>query len=252
MKLGYEFYAPRILDEMQKEPNKSFEDTEYWRAFQKHLKSYTDKVMIQTMDSLANFPKDVLDTLIEKFGAYLGDALQGTTPVSYGKTITGVPITNIRLDSGLGSIGNRDPLQQKGSSLFEKDLMKKRQAEHEAILNPPDKQAAHRALWDKRHKDGLLEIANLVNNITASYKPSKRHKTQSSDLQLKSYIINQNNKKHLTNTSIEQIKSMHFSDNSNAFQKARIFYNKEMNNLKGFSLLIAKHLILYSLGSFQK
>ncbi len=71
MKLGYEFYAPRVLDEMQKNPEKSFENTKYWRAFQTHLKSYTDKVLTQTIDSLADFPVATLEALFEKFGKYV-------------------------------------------------------------------------------------------------------------------------------------------------------------------------------------
>ncbi len=74
MKLGYEFYAPRILDEMQKKPNRSFEDTEYWRLFQKHLKSYTDKVLEETIDKLVTFPIDILENLQDRFGKFLDDA----------------------------------------------------------------------------------------------------------------------------------------------------------------------------------
>ncbi len=130
MKLGYEFYAPRILDEMQKNPTRSFEDTEYWRAFQTHLKSYTDKVMTQTMDSLAAFPKATLDALVEKFGSYITDPLEvgsDTTATSTSASVMG-QLHQIRLDIGQAGRGLRDPLQQGGSSLFEKDEQRKREA----------------------------------------------------------------------------------------------------------------------------
>lgn len=67
MKLGYEFYSPRILDEMNKNPERSFENTKYWRQFQIHLKMYSDKVITQTLDKLLSIPDATLDALNRKF-----------------------------------------------------------------------------------------------------------------------------------------------------------------------------------------
>ncbi len=68
MKLGYEFYAPRILDEMQKHDKRSFEDTQYWRAFQTHIKLYSDRVMTETLDKLLTLPQATIDALTAKWG----------------------------------------------------------------------------------------------------------------------------------------------------------------------------------------
>ncbi len=131
MKLGYEFYAPRILDEMQKNPDKSFENTKYWRAFQTHLKSYTDKVMIQTMDSLAAFPKDTLDALVAKFGSYIIDGIEGgtdNTTTSTSASNLGSQLVTIRLDLGQGFRREGEGSQQQGTSLFDLDQLAKREA----------------------------------------------------------------------------------------------------------------------------
>ncbi len=202
MKLGYEFYAPRILDEMQKNPEKSFEDTQYWRAFQTHLKSYTDKVMQQTMDSLANFPKEVLDTLIEKFGEYLGDALQGTTPVSY----SGSP-TQVRLDLGQGFRREDPKTRQEGPSLFEKDQQRARERSEEArkkaLIPTPELKVAIRKNLEKfsptpnsPSTGNFWELWSIGKTNSGSpstwqrrhghlSKGSTRRRSQSSDLALK-------------------------------------------------------------------
>ncbi len=127
MKLGYEFYAPRILDEMQKNPDKSFEDTEYWRAFQKHLKSYTDKVLLQTIDSLAAFPKQTLDSLMEKFGSYIADPFESSQTVTSTSASQLGTLSNVRLDLGQGFRRENPDTRQEGPSLFERDQQKKRE-----------------------------------------------------------------------------------------------------------------------------
>ncbi len=67
MKLGYEFYAPRILEEMEKNPNVFFQDTLWFQKFQKQIKSYTDKVMTETLDTLLKIPKKTIDAITDKF-----------------------------------------------------------------------------------------------------------------------------------------------------------------------------------------
>ncbi len=67
MKLGYEFFAPRILEEMEKNPNVFFQDTLWFQKFQKQIKLYSDKVMEQTLDTLLHIPQDTIDAITTKF-----------------------------------------------------------------------------------------------------------------------------------------------------------------------------------------
>ncbi len=67
MKLGYEFFAPRILEEMEKNPNVFFQDTLWFQKFQKQIKLYSDKVMEQTLDTLLHVPQKTLDAIQNKF-----------------------------------------------------------------------------------------------------------------------------------------------------------------------------------------
>ncbi len=67
MKLGYEFFAPRILEEMEKNPNVYFQDTLWFQKFQKQIKLYSDKVMEQTLDTLLHIPQKTLDAIENKF-----------------------------------------------------------------------------------------------------------------------------------------------------------------------------------------
>ncbi len=161
MKLGYEFYAPRILDEMQKNPTRSFEDTEYWRAFQKHLKSYTDKVLLQTIDSLAEFPKQTLDALQDKFGEFLNDSYSPAVSTTSGAQLTGGATINVRLDQGLGFL--RDPLRQQGGSGFEKDQQALREQEQEKRLAPSKFQSSLRFKSDNDLKK-LFETGQYINS----------------------------------------------------------------------------------------
>ncbi len=154
MKLGYEFYAPRILDEMQKNPTRSFEDTEYWRAFQKHLKSYTDKVLLQTINSLAEFPKQTLDALQEKFGEFLSDSYTPSVSREGVSTLTsasnlGSQLVTIRLDLGQGFRREDPSTRQEGPSLFELDELKKREIEQSKRVTQQDIEKAKRAVIDR-------------------------------------------------------------------------------------------------------
>ncbi len=67
MKLGYEFFAPRILEEMEKNPNVYFQDTLWFQKFQKQIKLYSDKVMEQTLDTLLHIPQKTIDAIDNKF-----------------------------------------------------------------------------------------------------------------------------------------------------------------------------------------
>ncbi len=68
MKLGYEFFAPRILEEMEKNPNVFFQDTLWFQKFQKQIKLYSDSVMTQTLDQLLDIPQKTIDAIESKFG----------------------------------------------------------------------------------------------------------------------------------------------------------------------------------------
>ncbi len=67
MKLGYEFFAPRILEEMEKNPNVYFQDTLWFQKFQKQIKLYSDKVMEETLDTLLHIPQKTIDAIENKF-----------------------------------------------------------------------------------------------------------------------------------------------------------------------------------------
>ncbi len=67
MKLGYEFFAPRILEEMEKNPNVFFQDTLWFKKFQKQIKLYSDKVMKETLDTLLTIPQETIDSIQNKF-----------------------------------------------------------------------------------------------------------------------------------------------------------------------------------------
>ncbi len=67
MKLGYEFFAPRILEEMEKNPNIFFQDTLWFQKFQKQIKLYSDKVMKETLDTLLSIPQETIDSIQNKF-----------------------------------------------------------------------------------------------------------------------------------------------------------------------------------------
>ncbi len=67
MKLGYEFFAPRILEEMEKNPNVFFQDTLWFQKFQKQIKLYSDKVMEQTLDTLLHIPQKTINAIDNKF-----------------------------------------------------------------------------------------------------------------------------------------------------------------------------------------
>ncbi len=171
MKLGYEFYAPRILDEMQKNPEKSFEETQYWRAFQKHLKSYTDKVLLQTIDSLAEFPKQTLDALQEKFGEFLSDSYSPSVSRDGVSTLTsasnlGSQLVTIRLDLGQGFRREDPATRQEGPSLFEKDEQAKREKEHVKILTKAEIDLV------ERNKIARKEEIRLFEKTVSTVKPS--------------------------------------------------------------------------------
>ncbi len=67
MKLGYEFFAPRILEEMEKNPNVFFQDTLWFQKFQKQIKLYSDTVMHETLDTLINIPQKTIDAIVDKY-----------------------------------------------------------------------------------------------------------------------------------------------------------------------------------------
>ncbi len=69
MKLGYEFFAPRIMEEMEKNPNVFFQDTVWFKKFQKQIKMYSDTVMEETLDKLLTMPQATIDALSSKFGS---------------------------------------------------------------------------------------------------------------------------------------------------------------------------------------
>lgn len=67
MKLGYEFFAPRILQEMEKNPNVFFQDTLWFQKFQKQIKLYSDAVMKQTLETLLTIPDETLEAIKHKY-----------------------------------------------------------------------------------------------------------------------------------------------------------------------------------------
>ncbi len=196
MKLGYEFYAPRILDEMQKNPEKSFEDTQYWRLFQTHLKSYTDAKLQTAIDGLLSLPQTTLDTIVDKFGEILGG---GPTPTS---GIGGGSHTlNIRLDQGQAL--RLDPNREQGLSPHDQDIL--RQREREETQQKVATAKTKKQLIDEyirahpsptgpnqtkpclgKARGNISQPASIVvgGACHTSYKSIRRRRTQSTDLNL--------------------------------------------------------------------
>jgi len=75
MKLGYEFFAPRILEEMEKNPNVFFQDTLWFKKFQKQIKLYSDNVMKETLDTLLSIPQETIDRIANRFSEQLSAGL---------------------------------------------------------------------------------------------------------------------------------------------------------------------------------
>ncbi len=87
MKLGYEFFAPRILEEMEKNPNVFFQDTLWFKKFQKQIKLYSDTVMKETLDTLISIPQETIDKIVDKFKE------EGTAAIPAVPGAPNVPIT---------------------------------------------------------------------------------------------------------------------------------------------------------------
>ncbi len=198
MKLGYEFYAPRILDEMQKNPQKSFEDTQYWRLFQTHLKSYTDAKLQTAIDGLLSLPQTTLDAIVDKFGEIFGG---GPTPTS---GIGGGSHTlNIRLDQGQAL--RLDPSREQGLSPHDQDILRQKEREEakqtvaKAKTNKElidDYIRAHPSPTSDKNSKGEKCLGKARGNINSpasivvggscnvAFNGFKRHRTQSTDLNL--------------------------------------------------------------------
>jgi len=73
MKLGFEFFAPRIIDELNKNPSKDFKDTQYWIKWQREMKMYSDDVMNRTLDRLLAVPDTVIQAIENKWGQNISD-----------------------------------------------------------------------------------------------------------------------------------------------------------------------------------
>ncbi len=85
MKIGYEFYAPRIIEEMHKNPKMHFQDTVYWKQFQVSIKLYSDQVIKETLQTLLDLPDSVISAIDRKFSG--GSTNTETSPLS---TVTNI------------------------------------------------------------------------------------------------------------------------------------------------------------------
>jgi len=174
MKLGFEYFAPRILDEMDKADGE-FAKTPHWQQWQRQMKLYSDEVMQDTLNKLLQVPQATLDALEAKFGAYLGGL---TTPTSGERTITGVP-TNVRLDLGQGTRRDEDRENRDRSddaiSPFERDVQ--RETQRQATTTNAKN-------WTEL-RSALLRERPAVTGPDAKTKAiPKRRKSQSSNLQI--------------------------------------------------------------------
>lgn len=117
MKLGFEYFAPRILDEMEKAGDGKFQNTPNWKIWQRQMKLYSDEVMQQTLTSLLSVPQATLDAVSDKF-----DDFFNSITLQSGQTQDS-SITNVRLDRGQGVRRG----QEQGLSPFDEDLLRQKE-----------------------------------------------------------------------------------------------------------------------------
>ncbi len=66
MQIGYRYYAPRIIEEMEKDNLDNPLGTVWWNKWQKFMKIYSDKSITNTMDRTLEMPEQALKAIWDK------------------------------------------------------------------------------------------------------------------------------------------------------------------------------------------
>ncbi len=66
MQIGYRYYAPRIIEEMEKDNLDSPMGTVWWNKWQKFMKIYSDQSITNTMDRTLEMPEQALKAIWDK------------------------------------------------------------------------------------------------------------------------------------------------------------------------------------------
>ncbi len=110
MQIGYAHYAPRILKEMEKNPDKPFYDAPSFIKFQKELLVYSDQSIKNTMDRVLAMPDTIIKAIFDKLGDFIFQGEIDETGTKSGINLTGGAVIQVRLDQGQAV--RRDPEQR--------------------------------------------------------------------------------------------------------------------------------------------
>ncbi len=181
MKLGFEHYAPRILEEMEKNPTMDFQQTKYFKFFQGHLKNYTDKKRDQTFDMLLKIPQEAFDALVKRFtDSFTGNTTKETLALELGSGLTQVRFPS---DDTRRAQEDAQPGDTTAKALEENrkrnEELKKKTPSPPAALTPEEKYP-----YPKR-----LTVAQQIDSYNSKMKgkfvkgaTSKRRRSRSSDI----------------------------------------------------------------------
>ncbi len=274
MKLGYEFFAPRILEEMEKNPNVFFQDTLWFKKFQKQIKLYSDTVMKETLDTLLTIPQDTIDKIADKFrdeGSRAIPSFPGAPniPVTVSPALNQLITLTKVLDTLIHAFQNMnfnfnivpqafgatppppssvpDNLQNfrdlqpvpEGPPRETTEQRQKREFEEGGRLKS---QKEWELKWDKQLRDDLTIIANQVNQVTSGKRGSRRM-SRSVQLQLRNLSIGRNQALQAMKALIQNIKISY----TNKKLRLQQLYSKKVIQHRGISLRIAQTLMLYAL-----
>jgi len=98
MQIGYRYYAPRIIEEMEAGKLDNPLNTEWWGKWQKFMKTYSDQSITNTMDRTLEMPDKAIGAIFDKMKEWLGDlgeTLSGSTQTSTSAAVMG-PIQEVR------------------------------------------------------------------------------------------------------------------------------------------------------------
>ncbi len=148
MQIGYAHYAPRILKEMEKNPDKPFYDAPSFIKFQKELLVYSDQSIKNTMDRVLAMPDTIIKAIFDKLGDFIFQGEIDETGTKSGINLTGGAVIQVRLDSGQATRRETDRQSRDRSddaqSPFDRDIErhqeKSQQERHEEIKLTKKKQ----------------------------------------------------------------------------------------------------------------
>ncbi len=181
MQIGYAHYAPRILKDMEKNPEKAFYESPNFIKFQKELLVFSDRSINNTMNRVLDMPDKVIKAVFDKLFDLLPtrETIDETTETS--ALNLGSEIQQVRLD--LGQATRRDTERENrdrsddARSLAERDAQNRRDA---AERNQIDRETD----FTGRTRSQQQKVQDATNVTPKFWKgaTSKRRKTQSSQL----------------------------------------------------------------------